>query len=220
VTGAVRLRSGRTYTVGVDQTAHPDAPTVVVLHGLYGTVENVRMQTGFDAVGRAERWNVVYGQGLDSSWNAGGCCGRAAKRRTDDVGYLRDVAAHLRSRGHRGPVYLAGFSNGGMLALRAACEHPETFARVASVGGPLVAPCPRPIVARHLHGRSDTVVPYRGGWSEFCQVTFPDTTTEGRRVGRGSDYALVSYDGGHGLPKKAIAYVREFFATGSSDVAV
>lgn len=219
---SVTLPSGRKYTISVEQrgVAYSAVPTVVLLHGLYNTSATVQKQSGFDHVGRLRRWNVVYGEGY-GAWNAGTCCGSAVTKRTDDVGYLRDVARHLRTRGHYGPVYLAGFSNGGMMAMRAACAYPTIFRRVGSVGGPLVAPCSTSkIAARHLHGFSDTVVPYRGGWSAFCKVTFPDSRTEYQRVGAGSDYKLVGFSGGHSWPPTATAYLRDFFARGTSAVVV
>jgi poly(3-hydroxybutyrate) depolymerase len=210
----VTLASGRRYLVAVEQRATPAAPTVVLLHGWTNTPESVLRISGFGHVGALLRWNVVSGDALTDSWNAGLCCGTAVRDRVDDVAYLVDVVASLRLRGHLGPVWLAGFSNGGMLALRAGCERPLVFDAVASVSGTLVAPCPHGIVrARHLHGTDDPVVPYRGGWSAYCRVTFPPATTEAARVVPGVDYRLVAFRGAkHAWPPGATAYLRDFFA--------
>lgn len=57
------------------------------------------------------------------SFNAGRCCGIAASRRTDDVTMLRTIVNWCHAHLNTDPkVFLSGFSNGGMLANRAACK--------------------------------------------------------------------------------------------------
>ncbi|MDQ1712806.1 MAG: hypothetical protein QOE45_2256 [Frankiaceae bacterium] len=212
---SIRLGSGRTYRLAVEQHGPVgySSPTVIVLHGMWNSWTTVQQQSGFDQLGAAMRWSVVYGETPNSSWNAGICCSRAVKNKADDVGYLVDVVRNIRARGHHGSIYLAGFSNGGMLALRAACERPLVFNRVVSVAGTLVAPCPTGLHhARHIHGVQDPVVPYNGGWSKLCQVTFPPVRAEAAATQPNLDYALVPVaKAGHTWPAGATAYIRDFF---------
>lgn len=222
-TYSITLASGRRYSISVEQRGSLGtvSPNVVLLHGMYNTPSTIATQSGFDHVGTAMGWTVVYGESPSKTWNAGTCCSTAMNNGVDDVRYLLDVAVSLRRRGHYGPVYLAGFSNGGMLAMRAGCEHPEVFRRVASVAGTLVADCSNGLAhVRHIHGTADTVVPYNGGWSSFCATTFPAAYSETSGTPT-LDYKLVSVNGlKHAWPPSATPYIRDFFATGSSARAV
>jgi len=48
----------------------------------------------------------------------------------------------MRRAGPGKPLHIVGFSNGGMMALRAICSAPETFAAAGSVSGlPTDDPC-------------------------------------------------------------------------------
>jgi polyhydroxybutyrate depolymerase len=63
-------------------------------------------------------------------------------------------------------IYAAGFSQGGMLAYRLACEMSDTFAAVASVSGPMTYRLCQPqqaVSVMHVHGLADEYVPYSGG---------------------------------------------------------
>jgi polyhydroxybutyrate depolymerase len=220
---SVGLASGRKYLLAVEQRGRfAGGATLILLPGLYNSPATLMEQTGFNHVGASMRWNVVYGETHTKSWNAGLCCGDASKYGTDDVAYLVDVVRSMRARGHYGPVYLAGFSNGGMMALRAGCDEPAYFPRVASVAGTLVSPCPGGLQrARHIHGTSDQVVPYEGGYSSFCKADFPPTRDEAGKVVPSLDYRLYSVDGGaHAWPPGATEYLRDFFAGRATRAAI
>ena len=65
-------------------------------------------------------------------------------------------------------VFSAGFSNGGFLSYRLACELSDKIAAVAPVSGGLrmaASACTpkRPVPLLHIHGTGDIVVPYNGG---------------------------------------------------------
>lgn len=66
-----------------------------------------------------------------------GKCGWASCH--DDVGFLRELVSRIASdlAVDTGRVYVAGFSNGAMMANRMACEAAELFAAAALVGGRL-----------------------------------------------------------------------------------
>lgn len=163
------LRSYRLF-VPASLPAGRTVPLVVVLHGLGASPTATANLTRFDDL--AERYGFVaaYPEGLGKSWNAGTCCGSSVVSRVDDVGFLARVVSDvsLAVRVDRARVYAAGFSNGGMMAMRAACERPDLFAAVASVAGTLVAPCAadRPVSVLQVTGMRDVLVPYRGtSWS-------------------------------------------------------
>ncbi len=155
----------RTAAVYRGSGATAGAPLVVVLHGAGGTGADVRRDLGWDALADREGLVVAYPDGLDRTWNAGGCCGGARERAVDDLGFLDALAAAVRRDDGTGPVYAVGFSNGAMMSYAWACARPGALAGIGPVGGARVVDCPAPaplsVVA--VHGRLDAVVPLAGG---------------------------------------------------------
>ena len=152
--------------------AGDDAPAVLIaLHGLGDTAAGFENATSLTGAVDTDRVMVVYPDGLPTpdgrrSWNAGSCCNPAGQPPVDDVGFLTALIDTLVAEGgDPEQVYLAGFSNGGMMAYRAACELGESIAGIAVVSGALVVddctePGVVPLVA--VHGTADPVVPYAG----------------------------------------------------------
>src|SRR5690349_9751260 len=64
------------------------APLVLALHGGGGVPRGMALMTRFDAAALREGFVVAYPAGLDRSWNAGACCGPAARGGVDDVGFV------------------------------------------------------------------------------------------------------------------------------------
>jgi polyhydroxybutyrate depolymerase len=126
--------------------ATPSLPVLVVLHGRVMSPANIMAVTHFLAVvGPAI---VVFPSGYDESWNAGYCCGGAQRAGVNDVAFLRAVVDQIlvqQPGATPGRVYLAGFSNGGRMAYRMACDAPGLFAGVAAVEAVSVSPCPSTI---------------------------------------------------------------------------
>jgi poly(3-hydroxybutyrate) depolymerase len=129
----------------------------------------------------------------------------------DDVGYLVDVvhAVEAATPVDATRVYVVGFSNGGMMALRAICSAPWVFAAAGSVSGPFLGTtCARPIW-RHIAAAADPIVPVWGGISpsapalgvvrDWCGCTWPATTTEQARFGAFAS-VYISPTGGHSWP--------------------
>lgn len=140
-------------------------PVVFLLHGFAEGPMDVRNQGDWAAAVVARRFHLVTPQGILGSWNAGSCCGFAANNH-DDVSYLDALVDDISARPDVDPdrIFMAGFSNGGMMAYRYACVDDRVRA-IASVAGTRVADCdpPRPIPILHVHGTGDTTVPYQGG---------------------------------------------------------
>ena len=142
------------------------------------------------------------------AWNAGICCALALR---NDVGYLVDVvnAVSQAVPVDATRVYVVGFSNGGMMALRAICSAPDVFAAAGSVSGPFLGTsCARPIW-RHIAAAADPIVPVFGGISpavpelgtvrDWCGCTWPATITEQARYGAFAS-VYISPTGGHTWP--------------------
>jgi len=162
-------------------------PLLIVLHGLYLDPASAEASSGLDAVADGQDVALAYPSGVQGSWNAGACCGDSHSQRIDDVGFLVQIVhlvAQLRPI-DLDRVYLAGFSNGGMMALKAVCDRPDVFAAAVSVSGTLQAPCVgrRPINAMLIHGLRDTTVPYYGERrSNFLGVPVTPVPVAARRL--------------------------------------
>lgn len=146
-------------------------PLVVLLHGSGATGETVREQSRMDTLAESRRFLVAYPNGsrgllgIGSDWNAGTCCGAAARTNVDDVAFIRTVisaiAQHLPLDTRR--IYVAGFSDGGRMAYHLACTNASSIAAIAVVSGSLVddrcRPA-RPVPLIAFHGTRDDDVPY------------------------------------------------------------
>jgi polyhydroxybutyrate depolymerase len=118
-----------------------------------------------------EGFVVVYpdGTGTFRTWNAGGCCGSAARPPgVDDVGFVRILLDHLGEELciDERRIYASGMSNGAMLSHRLACELWDRIAAVAPVAGTEMSPTCTParaVPVMHVHGSADGHVPWEGG---------------------------------------------------------
>ncbi len=167
----------RTVLVHVPANYDPNKGTslVVGFHGYGGSAAQMRTQTKLDGASDAKSFIVAYAQGtgaVSNGFNGGDCCGQPAWRDpgTDDVGFAKEIVKSISSEYCVDPkrVYSAGFSNGGFLSYRLACEAADMFAAVASVSGVLGVPAEtckpsRPVPILHVHGTADRTVPYQGG---------------------------------------------------------
>lgn len=152
-------------------------PLVIALHGGGGHAEYMADEQRYGLIGKAEQagFVVVFPNGYSrlprgrlATWNAGGCCGDARDRGSDDVGFIRAVVAAVSRETaiDTRRVFALGMSNGGMLAHRLACDAPDVFRAVASVAGTdattQCAPSPG-VSVLHIHARDDTHVLFEGG---------------------------------------------------------
>jgi polyhydroxybutyrate depolymerase len=180
VAGQGELR--RQYKVHVPPSYDPELPTPLVFcfHGLAQNAVSFCVDgSGMVAAADERGYILAMPNGFNSSWNAGTCCGDASARQLDDVALVRalvaELGAHLNLDLDR--IYATGFSNGGYLSARLACEAPDLVAAVAPGSGAIgtndngggtnamsdfVACEPaRAVSVLALHGTEDTLVPYR-----------------------------------------------------------
>lgn len=140
-------------------------PIVLVLHGLTQSGSSIRSYSQFDAVADSGKFIAIYPDGLNASWNA--TIGTASP---NDAGYLNalidSVIAKYSVNTNR--IYSCGFSNGGYMSHRLACEYANRFTAIASVSGTMwdatfVACNPtKAVPVLQIHGTSDLVVSYNG----------------------------------------------------------
>ena len=178
----VTLPDGRSYVLTVAQRGPELRPLLVVLGGYAMTAAVTDRMTHWSAYAAAHDMSLVYGVGVGSSWNAGGCCGKAAATGVDDVGYLRDVIFDVQDHAlvDASRIYVVGFSNGGMMAETAACELPDIVA-AAGVGRRRVAAARADLLADRRHPRRPGHHgPRRGGLLDVHQDDVPPGGADGR----------------------------------------
>jgi polyhydroxybutyrate depolymerase len=176
----------RTYLLHIPPGINRSQPVPVVftLHGydneVYFEISDLQNMTGFNDIADKSGFILVYPSGISGVWNTGTCCGVAVENNIDEVGFFRQILLELGETITFDPkrVYATGFSLGGMMAFRLACEMSDTFAAVAPVAGALVfSPCQplQPVSIMQVHGKHDTSVPYIGGLGGFMTgtITFP-----------------------------------------------
>jgi polyhydroxybutyrate depolymerase len=118
-------------------------PLVLVFHGHHGngTVMMDASQMNREADRRG--FAVAYPNGtgrlgyVGLTWDAGTCCDYAVDHHVDDIAFADTLVATLvrREGVDSTRVYAAGFSAGGMMAVKLACERAAEFAGVADVAG-------------------------------------------------------------------------------------
>jgi len=182
-------------------------PLLLALHGYTQNGQSMMQFSNFNSVADAGNFVVVYPDGVDNSWNVGFAGGSTA----DDVGFLSaliDTLFHYYNV-DLNKVYSTGFSNGGFMSYRLACEAGNRIAAIAPVSGTMTDGAYngcmpyRQVPVMHIHGTSDFVVSYTGGfgnksvdqvieyWTGFnnCPASpvienLPDIVAEGSTVQR------------------------------------
>ncbi len=146
-------------------------PLVFAFHGF---ATSARFTSDFTAIGAAtdaRGWIAVFpdGTGTPPRWNV---YGPAAG--VDDTQFVRDLLDDLEASlcidAER--VYAAGYSNGGGMAQRFACDLPDRVAAIAPIAATYI-PCQADVPMIAFHGSKDPIVPYEGGASPVSGIAFP-----------------------------------------------
>lgn len=162
--------AGGVYHVATPKEQNTNMPAIIFLHGFGGTGKGVIRNKGLLTPILNRGYAVIAPQGLPwregakgGSWNS-----MSREGRRDDVAFLQNIADDAAERHgiNRDNILIAGFSGGGMMTWRVACDAPDTFAAYAPIAGllwrPLPDQCAGPVKMHHTHGWSDPVVPIEG----------------------------------------------------------
>jgi polyhydroxybutyrate depolymerase len=159
-----------------DNLPQTGASVVVVLHGAYNTGCDVAEMSRMNAMSDEKGFLVVYPDGagglFNQTWNATLCCDPARQSGVDDAGFIDaiidDLGVNLNHDINPKRIYVAGFSNGGMMAHAVACRLSHRVAAVGIVAGtgvldPAACGPAHPVSVIAIHGDQDPRVQYNGG---------------------------------------------------------
>jgi polyhydroxybutyrate depolymerase len=175
----VKLRVGgvrRSYTVHVPKGYTGEKrPLVLVLHGILGNGWVAEINSRMSARADQDCFFAVYPNGKFTSWNAGNCCGPALAGKINDVEFAKTIIAEMKAKYaiDEDRIYVAGISNGGMMAYRLACELSDTIAAIAPIASCQVTPSckPRaPVSVIAFNGTTDGIMRYKGGTGWWLAV--------------------------------------------------
>lgn len=129
--------TGRWYSLHVPAGLTPGSkvPLMIDLHGAGESEDIAEVQTGWSQYADQQKFIVAYGQAQGTG--NGGTFWNAYTENSNDTQYLKDVADDIAKKYCVDPkrIYIEGFSNGGVMSQRAACDAAGKFAAVASHAG-------------------------------------------------------------------------------------
>ena len=115
-------------------------------------------------------------------WNATDACCDLADLEPDDSGYLRGLIETIIADYpvDLNRIHVTGWSNGGFMSYRMACDHADLVASIATLAGATfldVTQCAptQPVHVLQLHGTLDDVIAYDGGCYDGCHPSAPET---------------------------------------------
>ncbi len=142
-------------------------PIVFNLHGLTSDPNQQQLYTRMNEVAEENGFIVCYPKGKNRAWNVNF---PFPSSKEDDVKF---IATLIDTLSHKyaidlNRVYACGFSNGGYMSYKLACELSDKIVAVAAVAGTFVPnqelACQpsRAVPILHIHGTADPIVRYKG----------------------------------------------------------
>lgn len=156
------------YSIVAPEKEETPLPLLVALHGSGGNGEEFKASSNLGSLALERNFIAVFPSGVDGTWDGGNCCSSEHKK---DVEAIKAIINNVKQEHNidASRVFVAGFSNGGIMAYRIACELSDIVTGVASVSGTIgVEECQHenPVTVFHAHGTNDTIVPFNGGKGE------------------------------------------------------
>ncbi|MBZ0294909.1 MAG: hypothetical protein K8L99_20270, partial [Anaerolineae bacterium] len=173
--------AARGYALYVPSSYDSENPTplVITLHGRPDNGAGIAYITDMNKVAEREGFIALYPDGLNNEWNYGRDISIYPQPPQDDTRFLTVLMADLAQDLNIDParVYVTGFSNGGFMTERLACEVPDQYAAYAAVGATaylgMLTLCEQasPVPIMFIHGTHDISIPWNGMPREFSGRT-------------------------------------------------
>jgi polyhydroxybutyrate depolymerase len=211
-------------------------PLVIALHGLGDSINNFST-AGFQIIGEIDNFITVYPQGMSgfagTAWNAGvQYYGITINGDVNDVSFISNLIDTISDDYNIDPerIYVTGFSMGGFMANRLACELSQKIAAIASVAGTrgnLLTTCQpwRAVPFCHFHGSADGTVYFTGNafgmdapdlvnwWATWNQCQTPPDSTILPDNAPGDGIIITHFEYPNGIQNSNV----EFYRADSAD---
>lgn len=168
----------RRFTVYLPKNFTPDKkrPLFINMHGFTSTMSQQMTYSDFNKTADEKDCIVVYPDGVQSRWNSGTNFGVSSG--VDDVGFLSKLIDRMILLYNADPemIYSTGYSAGGFMSYRLACQLTNRVSAIAPVAASIVedtyAACTpfRPISVIAFNGTADGVTNYNGFPGNFRPV--------------------------------------------------
>lgn len=183
-----RLNIPSTYISGVE------APLLIGFHGIGGSANSFREISKFDIYSEERGMITAYPEGygpeygVEASWNGGLCCGLAKLNDLDDTTLVSSIIDSIEKKYtiDKSRIWAVGFSNGGMLSYRLACELSDKITAIGVGAGSLMnktCDTQKPVSIIHLHGGSDPDILFNGSGFYNTRDVVSNITTVNSRFG-------------------------------------
>lgn len=218
----------RPYRFGLPAGADPSKPLplVLYLHGFGAGASSFERGLHVQDLANRKGFAFAVPDGTPNGqkqkfWNATDSCCNFERVDIDDVAYLRAVLDDASTKHPIDPkrVYVVGFSNGGFMAHRLACELSDRIAAIASIAGSVWDDASRcqpkePVAVLQIHGDKDPAVAFEGGKTLRRKDAAPHPAAR-ETVARWAEH-----DGCASQPKSGEAFDLEEKLEGSETVPV
>jgi polyhydroxybutyrate depolymerase len=154
------------------------APLILALPGYTWVGDQIEKYLKLTPLAQAQGFLYVHPTGtLDAGgnrfWNATPACCNFYGAKINDEAYLMSIIDGVSKKYAVDPkrIFIIGHSNGGFMAHRMACTHPDQIAAIVSISGATYddsSTCkPKaPVSVLQIWGTSDKILPYQGGFNK------------------------------------------------------
>jgi polyhydroxybutyrate depolymerase len=170
----------RKYSIYIPKfnTSPATHPVLLSLHGGGGTGMMQASVSQLNELASSLKFYVVYpeGSGVIQTFNAGACCGSAQTNNVNDSLFIRTLINDIENRFSvdASKIFATGFSNGGLMSHRLACELADKISGIAPIAGGsgefdfqnnryYNCQPSRPIPVLHIHTTNDRNYEFGGG---------------------------------------------------------
>lgn len=142
-----------------------------LLLAFHGAKQNAKLMAALSAFESASsNYIVVYPQSELDEWNEGCNCNKPYRLGVDDLGYIENLVADIKSKYNiiEDELYAAGFSQGGLFVQNLMCNSKLKFTAIASVASSMSEPLSKNCAPKYntnylmIHGTDDKTFPYSG----------------------------------------------------------
>lgn len=141
---------------------------LLAFHGSSQRAKNMQRMSAIESA--SDNYIVVYPQSKGEEWNEGCDCNKAQRLGIDDLAFVGDVVADVKTKYNiiDDELYAVGFSQGGLFTQNLMCNSTLKFNAIASVASPMSVQLSQSCHIENntnymmIHGKNDSTLPYNG----------------------------------------------------------